>query len=142
MTDSSSILEQYKASIREEVRTEVREELRQQVLANLGGGKMVAAVQTATREALARKTGKAAVKAAKVAKAKGAHGPKRSPEEIAATVSQVLAYIAANPGSGAEAIKHALNVELATIELPIKKLLASKAIKRRGQKRATKYYPA
>ena len=35
----------------------------------------------------------------------------------------------------------ALGVQTKELALPIAKLLKSKAIKKRGQKRATKYYP-
>jgi hypothetical protein len=68
-------------------------------------------------------------------------GAKRSPDEIAGTVTALQAHIAANPGQRMEEIASALNVGTKDLTLPIKKLLADKSISRRGQKRATRYYP-
>jgi len=129
-TASDRILNDLKHSIREEVREEIKSQLRQELLEKLNG--------TAPRAAAASKPNGARPKAK--TKAKGP-GPKRSPEEISKTADQVLAFVTQHPaGASAEAIKGALGVELSTIELPIKKLLASKVIKKKGEKRATKYF--
>jgi hypothetical protein len=69
-------------------------------------------------------------------------GAKRSPNEIQGTIAALEAHIAANPGQRMEEIATALHVGTKDLTLPIKKLLASKAIKRQGQKRATRYFPA
>jgi len=121
-------IDQQLASLRETIRNEERESLRKEILSSIGQQ-----LGTSAPKFVAKPT-KAVTKAGP--------GVKRSPEELAKTVSQVLAHVAEHPGVGAEHIRTALGTSLAVIELPIKKLLASKAIKRRGQRRATKYYPA
>jgi hypothetical protein len=71
----------------------------------------------------------------------GRTGQKRDPEALAALIGKTGEYINANPGQGVEQIGAALNTGTAALALPIKKLLASKVITRKGQKRATKYFP-
>lgn len=68
-------------------------------------------------------------------------GGKRDPKVIEALVGRVGAHVKAHPGQGVEAIAKALNVGTRDITLPVTKLLASKVIKKKGQKRATKYFP-
>lgn len=68
-------------------------------------------------------------------------GGKRDPKVIEALVGRVGAHVKAHPGQGVEAIAKALSVKTHDITLPITKLLASKAIKKKGEKRATKYFP-
>jgi hypothetical protein len=67
---------------------------------------------------------------------------KRSPEEIAETADQLLAYIRENPGQRMEAIAKALDSTTKDLTLPIKKLLQQGHVRVEGQKRATSYYPA
>lgn len=69
-------------------------------------------------------------------------GGKRPPAELAAMVDKTRDWVKANPGQGVEAMARSLGVQTKELALPINKLLKSKAIKKRGQKRATKYYPA
>lgn len=69
-------------------------------------------------------------------------GQKRSPEDLAATVKALGEYIAEHPGQGVEQIKVALNKQTSELMLPIQKLLTARVITRKGQKRATKYFPA
>lgn len=47
----------------------------------------------------------------------------------------------ANPGKGAEQICPALRVSTRELAMPMKKLLASKHITRKGMRRATRYFP-
>ena len=68
-------------------------------------------------------------------------GAKRPPEELAATVAKLGAYIAKNPGQGIEAIGKALATPTKDLALPVKKLLATGKIKVTGEKRATRYFP-
>lgn len=128
MTDTNTLLTQLAEAIRIEER-----------------GKLLVALNNASVDIDAA-AAKAAPKAAPAPKAKRvvarAAGAKRSAEAIEKTASAIAEFVKGNPGSGAEAIRKALDVDLKTIELPIKKLLASKSIKKRGVKRATKYYPA
>lgn len=68
-------------------------------------------------------------------------GGKRPPEELAAMVTKAGDWIKSNPGHGVEDMAKAMSVQTKELALPIAKLLKSKTIKKRGQKRATKYYP-
>lgn len=126
MTTIDQQLAALRESIYIEARETVRAELRAELLTSLGASQATPTPVAKAKPASARRNGP---------------GPKRSPEEIASTASAITKFLKERPGSGAETIKTALNVDLSTIELPIKKLLASKQIKKRGQKRATKYYP-
>ena len=66
-------------------------------------------------------------------------GGKRTSEDIAAQAAQILSYLKKNPGQGAEQLGGALGMTTGEMALPIKKLIADKAIKATGQKRGTKY---
>jgi hypothetical protein len=68
-------------------------------------------------------------------------GERRTPEELAATLERLATYITQNPGQGIEAIGKGMNTPTRELTLPIRKLLADKRIRKRGQKRSTKYYP-
>jgi hypothetical protein len=61
---------------------------------------------------------------------------------MAQTKAALLAQIKKTPGSGIEAIGKAIAIPTRDLALPVRKLIAEKAIRRRGQKRATKYFPA
>lgn len=124
-------------NLRDQLRAEIREEIRAELIANLGGSAPVAVAATVPAPASKAKTSKPKAPKAKT-KAKG---EKRAPEEIAKTMSSVLSYVKQHPGSNAEAIKKSLGVELSVVVLPIQKLLASRAITRKGHRRATRYYP-
>jgi ABC-type nitrate/sulfonate/bicarbonate transport system substrate-binding protein len=50
-------------------------------------------------------------------------------------------WIKGHPGNGVEAMAKAMGVQTKELALPIAKLLKSRHIKKRGQKRATKYFP-
>jgi predicted transcriptional regulator len=56
-------------------------------------------------------------------------------------VGSVRSYVAKSPGQGVEKMARELGVPSRELVLPIKKLLADKAIKTTGHKRATKYFP-
>lgn len=73
-----------------------------------------------------------------VARAKGA---KRPPGEIEKLTAELGSYIKNNPGQRIEQIAQGLGTSTKELTLPVKKLLAKKAIKTRGQKRATQYFP-
>lgn len=74
-------------------------------------------------------------------KLRHAVGGRRPSAVVAKTIGRVRDYIVANPGKGAEQIAPALRVTTAQLALPIKKLLASKHITRKGVRRATRYFP-
>jgi hypothetical protein len=68
-------------------------------------------------------------------------GAKRAPEEIETLTAQLGEYVKANKGERIEQIAKGMNVSTRELNLPVKKLLATKAIKTKGQKRATQYFP-
>lgn len=72
--------------------------------------------------------------------AKRAKGGKRDPEEIVRMADAVLGFIKKNPGKGVEEIGKAMGIATAELKLPILKLVEKKAVSRKGQKRATKYF--
>lgn len=103
---------------------------------------VAAALGVPSKSAPARARGAAPKAAAAAAAAPRARkGGKRPPAELAAMVDKTRDWVKANPGQGVEAMARALGVQTKELALPIMKLLKSKAIKKRGQKRATKYYP-
>jgi hypothetical protein len=67
-------------------------------------------------------------------------GEKRSSNELASLTVRLRDYIAKNPGSGIEQIGKAIGSRTKELALPVKKLVAEKAIRTRGVKRATKYF--
>lgn len=69
-------------------------------------------------------------------------GQKRDPKDLQRIVEAVGAHVTAHPGEGVELIAKHLGVATKEITLPIAKLLGSKAITRKGVKRATRYFPA
>jgi hypothetical protein len=68
-------------------------------------------------------------------------GAKRPPGEIAKLVGRLRDYVKSHPGQRIEQIAKGMNVSTRELNLPAKKLLAQKALKTRGEKRATKYFP-
>jgi hypothetical protein len=67
-------------------------------------------------------------------------GEKRSSDQIAETTKAVVSYVRKNPGQGVEAIAKGLGTATKELTLPIRKLVAEKQLKTKGQKRATKYF--
>ncbi len=85
------------------------------------------------------------VAAAAIAAPKGARvrakGAKRSPDELEKLTTQLLGYVKGNPGQRIEQIADGMGTSTKELNLPAKKLLSTKAIKTRGHKRATQYFP-
>jgi hypothetical protein len=69
-------------------------------------------------------------------------GQKRAPEDLAELVSELLAAIKAAPGQRMEQIAKGLKSSTQELALPAKKLIADKKVKTKGERRATKYFPA
>ncbi len=67
---------------------------------------------------------------------------RRSEAQMQRAAAALEAYIRQNPGSSAEQIGAALKVKRRQIAGPIETLLAGRAIRREGIKRATRYFPA
>jgi ElaB/YqjD/DUF883 family membrane-anchored ribosome-binding protein len=80
--------------------------------------------------------------AARAAIGRGARrkGEKRSSDQIAETTKAVTTYVRKNPGQGVEAIAKGLGTVTKELTLPIRKLVAERQLKTKGQKRATKYF--
>jgi len=76
------------------------------------------------------------------AAASRAKGEKRSPQALLQLVSRLQAEIKGKPGLRMEQIAKALNSSTKELALPAKKLIAEKKIKTKGERRATKYFPA
>lgn len=110
-------------------------------VSNLIREQALTAAQTALGSAAPARAQRPSAKVTKKAKAKAATGEKRDPKVIAATVERLGAYIAKKPGQRIEQIGAALKMATKDMSLPIKKLLAAKTIKSKGQKRATTYFP-
>lgn len=68
-------------------------------------------------------------------------GAKRAPEEIERLTSKLQDYIKSNPGQRIEQIAEGMGANTRELNLPAKKLISTKQIKTRGQKRATTYFP-
>ena len=66
---------------------------------------------------------------------------KRSPRILAKLEHTLLSEISKNPGQRIESIGKKLGVPTKDLNLPIKKLIEAKKIKKRGEKRATEYLP-
>lgn len=69
-------------------------------------------------------------------------GDKRTPDEMAGLMERIYEFIKGRPGEGAETIAKLLGVETGEMRLPTKKLITAKRITTKGQKRATRYFPA
>lgn len=83
---------------------------------------------------------KAAAKPAKAAKAKSGGRGRRSAKDIDAMAKQIHAFVKSNPGKRAEHIKSALKIPANHWSLPIAKLLSTKQLTTKGEKRATEYF--
>jgi len=68
-------------------------------------------------------------------------GAKRPPGEIAKLTGRLLDYVKGHKGERIEQIAKGMSVTTRELNLPVKKLLADKSIRTRGQKRATQYFP-
>lgn len=91
------------------------------------------------KPARARSNGKASKPAAR--KPARARGGKRSEAEIAATVAKVLGYVKKHPGQRSEHVRAALGMLRPTMTDAIRRLVAEKKIRTKGEKRATEFFP-
>jgi hypothetical protein len=65
---------------------------------------------------------------------------RRSPKELDEAMGRILAFVSKNPGSNAMAIQKALGLQNQDLLTPISKLLQSKALRKKGERRATVYF--
>jgi hypothetical protein len=68
-------------------------------------------------------------------------GAKRSPKQLERVTEALLNHIKENPGERIEAIAKKIGMKTKELTLPVKKLVADKKIVRKGEKRATEYFP-
>jgi hypothetical protein len=69
-----------------------------------------------------------------------APGGKRASGDIEYLMKQFFAHVKANPGQRIEQINKVLRTKTIELRLPIAKLLESKAVRTKGQRRATTYF--
>jgi len=67
-------------------------------------------------------------------------GAKRDPKALESLVGKLGAFIAKHPGLRIEEINKQMGTSTKELALPIRKLIAAKAIRSKGAKRSTKYY--
>ena len=67
-------------------------------------------------------------------------GQKRAPAEMARLLKAITQAVHETPGIRADQLAQQLGIATRDTSLPIKKLLAEKAITKKGQKRATQYF--
>jgi hypothetical protein len=70
-----------------------------------------------------------------------AKGAKRPPGEISKLTARLNDYVKAHKGERIEQIAKGMGVSTRELNLPVKKLIATKAIRTKGHKRATQYFP-
>ena len=104
--------------------------------ASKGAAPVAAKPERQARAVKSKPSGDSTPKAAK------GGGVKRDPSVMAAIVDKVETYITENPGQGTEAIGRALNMKTKDLQLPMRKLGDAKKITSKGEKRATRYFPA
>jgi hypothetical protein len=76
------------------------------------------------------------------ASSRRAKGEKRTPQALAQLVGKLQSEIKATPGLRMEQIAKSLGTTTKELALPAKKLISEKKIKTKGERRATKYFPA
>jgi hypothetical protein len=67
-------------------------------------------------------------------------GQKRDPGEIERLTTRLLDYVKGNAGQRIEQIAAGMGTVTKELNLPVKKLIAQKSLKTKGQKRATQYF--
>lgn len=68
-------------------------------------------------------------------------GAKRSSKQLEHITETLLNHVKANPGERIEAIAKKIDIKSRDLTLPVKKLVAEKKITKKGEKRATTYFP-
>ena len=84
--------------------------------------------------------GRASAAPAKVSGSRREKGQKRDPAEIERLTSRLLDYVKGNGGQRIEQIAAGMGTVTKELNLPVKKLIAQKSLKTKGQKRATQYF--
>jgi hypothetical protein len=84
--------------------------------------------------------GKRASSSAEKRLSKRPKGQKRAPAEMERLLKSILGAVQNEPGIRADQIAASLGLATRDTSLPIKELLADKALTKKGQKRATQYF--
>jgi len=115
-----------------------------QDLASAFANGVLAAVRSSSFEELASAHGRTASAADKAPKrAAGGRLARRSEEDIAGVVDRIIALLKGEPeGMRAEQIRGELGLEAKELPRPLADALASRQIKKSGNKRATTYFAA
>ena len=71
---------------------------------------------------------------------RAAKGGKRSSASMDEMQATLLAHVKANPGQRGEQIASALKTDVGTMRLPMKKLIAARAVRTEGQRRGMMYF--
>ncbi len=69
-------------------------------------------------------------------------GSKRDPAELERIGARLLAYVRQHPGERIEQIAKAIGTTSTDLKLPMTKLLGAKSVKKKGERRSTKYFSA
>lgn len=72
---------------------------------------------------------------------RAAAGGRRSSQQMERMMRSVQEQVAANPGIRMEQLSAAVGVSTSELRLPVTKLLDQGTIRKKGEKRATEYYP-
>lgn len=138
-TSLRSTITDLAASFATSVLDAIRQMSLDEILAETRGG---AAPRAAARAAAPAKA--AAAPAAVPAKARGRKGGRllrRSAEDIASLIDQIVSTLAANPkGLRAEQIRDKLGLQSKELPRPLAEALSSRRITKTGEKRATTYF--
>jgi len=65
---------------------------------------------------------------------------KRTPEQVQADAERIASYVRQHPGQRLEQIAAGLGAASNDVKLPVIKLLASKTLRKTGEKRGTQYF--
>jgi hypothetical protein len=76
------------------------------------------------------------------AKRRGGRRIRRSSENVEKMGATLIAHVKKHPGQRGEQIAKALHTDVGTMRLPMKKLIAARKVKTKGQRRGMTYYAA
>jgi hypothetical protein len=84
--------------------------------------------------------GRSSASSAPVRAGRREKGQKRDPAEIERLTGRLLDYVKGNAGQRIEQIAAGMGTATKELNLPVKKLIAQKSLRTKGQKRATQYF--
>jgi hypothetical protein len=67
---------------------------------------------------------------------------RRSSEGVEQTGTSLVENVKKNPGQREEQNAESLRTDTKTMRLPMRRLIADRAVRRKGERRAMRYYPA